>query len=228
MAIKQISAPPAAIAVGSTPFGNGTNNLSYLPIGLSAQVLKVNSTATSPEWGYQPGKVLLASYSGSANVVLTNIPQYYRELRVVISSGGLMSNTRLISFTASNGGTITEGASAHYAINASATVGTANGTGTTGGSLVHPGSGVMAFDGGAVNTVEIVMPEYSGSTFGGSSITTDKVIYHVMMTPPGGATNSYGMGCAVTLYDVSAANVGITGFTIDLNAISSRVWVYAS
>jgi hypothetical protein len=218
---------PPVIPAGSIAYVNSSGTESYLPIGATGQVLAVTSAANAPEWKYG-GKTLLASYSGSANLVLTNIPQYYRELRVVISSAGLMTNTRLITFTASNSGTITKGAGAHYAINASSTVGTANGTGSAGGSLVHPGSGVMAYDGGAVNTVEIVMPEYSGSTFGGSTLTTDKMIYHVMMTPPGGSTSSYAMGCAVTYYEVSAANVGITGFTVDLNSISSRVLVYAS
>lgn len=230
MGIKTISgspAIPAPITAGKIPYADGTNTLAYLPIGSTGQVLMVNDTANAPVWRYS-GKVLLASYSGTANVVLTNIPQYYRELRIVIITAGLMTNTRLITFTASNGGTITAGAGAHYAINASATVGTANGTSAGGGSLVHPGSGTLAYDGGSVNTVEIVMPEYSGSTYGGSNITTGKVIYNLMMTPPGGATSSYGIGCAVTAYDVSAANVGITGFTIDLNAVNSRVWVYAS
>jgi hypothetical protein len=223
MAIKQIVPPPAPISIGAIPFGNGTNALSYLPVGEAGQILRVNSTASSPEWQYPSGKVLLASYSGSADVVLSNIPQFYRELRVIIYTAGSALNMMLTNFTLTNGGTSSSCSGAHLFVQLSGTtISASNGSGTN-STVQHPaGTADLAPDGGTLNTIEIVIPEYSGSTYGGSSIINDKVIFSSALCP-----GQY-IGTVVSKYNVSAANVGISGFTVSLNAQSSNVWVYAS
>lgn len=225
MAIKTITGTPAIappITAGKIPYADGTNTLTYLPIGSVGQVLRVNSAANAPEWGYH-GKVLLASYSGSANVVLTNIPQYFRELRVIIYTAGSAVNMALTNFTLTNGGTSSSCSGAHLFVQLSGTtISASNGSGTN-SAVEHPaGTTDLAPDGGTLNTIEIVIPEYSGSTYAGSSIIQDRVIFSTAMCPGGF------LGTAVSKYNVSAANVGISGFTVNLNAVSSNVWVYAS
>jgi hypothetical protein len=223
--IKTISgtpAVPAPITAGKIPYANGTNALTYLPIGSVGQVLAVGLSGNAPEWRYG-GKVLLASYSGTANVVLTNIPQYFREIKILIHTLGSALNMTVRDFVHTNGGTSSSGSGAHMFVQLSGTtISASNGSGTS-TTAEHPsGATDLAPDGGSFNTIEITIPEYSGSTYAGSSITTNRVIYSLGLCP-----GQY-IATAASKYNVSAANVGISGFTIDLNAVDSNVWVYAS
>ena len=75
-------------AAGDLIYGTADNTVARLAIGTANQVLRVNSGATAPEWATPAasgGMTLISTTTLSgASVVLSSIPQTYKNLQLVI------------------------------------------------------------------------------------------------------------------------------------------------
>lgn len=192
--------------------------------GLAYQSLRVNSTGTDTEWVYDRGQILLAAYSGTADVVLTNLPEYLHEVRVLLTSNGITSSHRLQSFIISSG-TATTVESSSFGIDKDTAFSTTTLEGATTGNVAfsHPaGSLSMSEDGSSHNVIEIRIPDFANSS---GQNHTERSIYSLSYSPPG-STTTHGLTVATTAYSLTNGSAKITGFTIALNSVATRVYVY--
>lgn len=193
-------------------------------LGAISQVLKVNSAGTDTEWVYDRGQILLAVYSGTADVVLTNIPQYLHEVRVLLATDGSQSSHRLQSFVISSG-TASAIQGAYFGLDKDTAFSTTTIEGTQSGvaALSHPPGAVLLGESGAGhNVVEIRIPDFANAS---GANHTARSIYSLSYSPPG-STTTQGFTVATTSYSLTDGSAKITGFTIALNSVATRVYVY--
>jgi hypothetical protein len=193
------------------------------PLGLHRQVLTVNSSGSDTEWSY-PGQILLAAYSGTANVVVSNIPSEFHEVRVLLATGGSQASHKLTNFVISSG-TASTVQSSNFGVDHDTTFITTTLDGETVGvsALAHPSGAVyLGEDGSGHNVIDIRIPDFANAS---GANHTERSIYSLSYSPPG-TTAEQGFTVATTSYSLTDGSARITGFTIALNSVDTRVYVY--
>jgi hypothetical protein len=173
----------------------------------------------------EPVQILLAAYSGTANVVLTNLPHYLHEVRVLLVTDGDPSGYRLRTFTLTDGTATSLGSNFGADPDGTYTTTTIEGANQTaiGAAFTHPsGSLLIAEDGTGSNVIDIRLPDFANASGLNS---TQRSIYSLAYTPPGSLATQ-GFTVATTKYTLTSGSAKITGFTIALNSVGTRVYVY--
>ena len=173
----------------------------------------------------EPVQILLAAYSGTANVVLTNLPTYLHEVRVLLVTDGDPSGYRLQTFTLTDGTATSLGS--NFGVDPDTTFNSTTIQGqdqNTGGiAFTHPsGSLLIAEDGTRSNVIDIRLPDFANASGLNS---TERSIYSLAYTPPGSLATQ-GITVATTKYTLTSGVAKITGFTIALNSVATGVYVY--
>ena len=172
----------------------------------------------------EPVQILLAAYSGTANVVLTNLPTYLHEVRVLLATGGSQASHKLTNFVISSG-TASTVQSSNFGVDHDTSFNSTTLDGATVGvsALAHPSGAIyLGQDGGGHNVVDIRIPDFANAS---GANHTERSIYSLAYSPPG-TTSAEGFTVATTSYSLTDGSARITGFTIALNSVDTRVYVY--
>lgn len=223
MAIKTISAPPAAIAVGAIPYGDGTSTLAYLPAGAAHQTLKLGATGTVPTWGYAGSRLLYAG-TVAADVVISNIPAGYNDIVVKMWTDAQTGGNNLQDFVTSAGTAVVNNVAGFgIDLDSSFTSLTIEGS-LSGGITTFPGTGEPMWQpnsAAAGSYAEITILDYSNASGIATRYKPAKWLAH---TAPG-TTAAHGFTIGQGEIDVTTGTNTITGLTVNIVA-NTVLYVY--
>lgn len=206
---------------GSIPYYDGSPNFAGTGPGTAGYGLVLDSTGKIPRWRAIEGAKLVSATSGTADTVITNLPEDYND--IVVRMYGVSTGPLLDTFTHTSGTIGTTIYNAYFGIDQDSTFSTTTIAGAANnlGTIPYAAAWAATATYGAVLEVHIL--DYANKS---GLNTTDRPIFGVTYNAPGSSTIQ---GFRIHNGRIALPNGTdkITGFTVNV-AAATQAYVYVT